>query len=247
MGAANNRSIAAYTASAAVAEGCNVMLTYQNERLLRNVEGIKAELEKHGTKVLIHPCDVTIPAQVQELFTRIRDEWGQLDGLVHSLAFAPRETMQEPYSSVSWEQYMLTVQVSAFSFVDVVREFVSLAPSGGSVVTFTFGAGRVYPHYTVIGTAKAALEESVRQLAVELGPKRVRVNTVSSGPVDTLAAHGIPQFSEMRNRVQTKAPRGTDVSQSATADVALFLLSSQSRAVTGHVLMADGGYSLLGV
>jgi enoyl-[acyl-carrier protein] reductase I len=246
VGVANKRSIAWAIAQAASAAGARLAVTYQGERLEENVRELAAEL----TDPLLLPCDVTDDAQIASVFESIGREFGGLDFLVHGAAFAKREELAAPYVDTSREGFRLALDISAYSLVALTRGAVPLMErrGGGSILTLTYlGSERVFQNYNVMGVAKAALEASVRYLAADLGPKAIRVNAISAGPIKTLAAAGISGFSSILQHYRDRAPLRRTVDTAEVADAAMFLLGPAGRAVTAEVLMVDGGYHATGM
>jgi len=246
VGVANKRSIAWAIAQAASAAGARLAVTYQGERLEENVRELAAEL----TDPLLLPCDVTDDAQIAGVFESIGREFGGLDFLVHGAAFAKREELAAPYVDTSREGFRLALDISAYSLVALTRGAVPLMErrGGGSILTLTYlGSERVFQNYNVMGVAKAALEASVRYLAADLGPKAIRVNAISAGPIKTLAAAGISGFSSILQHYRDRAPLRRTVETAEVADAAMFLLGPAGRAVTAEVLMVDGGYHATGM
>jgi enoyl-[acyl-carrier protein] reductase I len=246
VGVANKRSITWAIAQAAAASGARLAVTYQGERLEENVRELAATL----IDPLILPCDVTDDAQIARLFEAIDAELGGLDFLVHGAAFAPREAMSGLFVQTSREAFRLALDISTYSLVALAR---GALPSmerrgGGSILTLTYlGSQRVFENYNVMGVAKAALEACVRYLAADLGPKGIRVNAISAGPVKTLAASGISGFSSILQQYRDRAPLRRTVETAEIADAAMFLLGPAGRAVTAEVLMVDGGYHATGM
>jgi enoyl-[acyl-carrier protein] reductase I len=222
------------------------VLTFQNERLEKNVRELADALP--GTMIL--PCDVTEEAQVQSVYDRIDQEYGGLDAVVHAVAFARKEDLDGDFVQTSRDGFQLAHDVSAYSLVGVTRPAVPLFEKrgGGSVLTLTYlGAERAIPHYNVMGVAKAALEASVRYLAMDLGPKNIRVNAISAGPVSTLAARGISGFTDILTVVRERSPLRRNIEQSEVADTAVFLSSPWGRGITGETLHVDAGYHIMGL
>lgn len=245
-GTANHRSFAWHIAQAYAREGARLILTYQGERLEKNVRELAETLP--GTLAL--PCDVTDAAQVQAVYDRIAGDYGGLDAVVHAVAFANKEDLEGRFVDTSLEGYRLAQDVSAYSLVAVTRPAVPLFErrEGGSVITLTYlGAERVVPNYNVMGVAKAALEACVRYLAGELGEKNIRVNAISAGPVSTLAARGISGFTDILEVVRQRSPLRRNIHQSEVADVAAFLASPWGRGITGETLHVDAGYHIMGL
>jgi enoyl-[acyl-carrier protein] reductase I len=246
VGVANKRSIAWAIAQAASAAGARLALTYQGERLEENVRELGAGL----TDPLILPCDVADDAQIARVFEEIERSFGGLDFVVHGAAFAQREELSLPFSQTSREGFKVALDISAYSLIALSRGALPLMErrGGGSILTLTYlGSDLVFPNYNVMGVAKAALESSVRYLAADLGPKNIRVNAISAGPIKTLAAAGISGFSSILQVYRDRAPLRRTVETSEVADAAVFLLSDASRAVTAEVLMVDGGFHATGM
>jgi enoyl-[acyl-carrier protein] reductase I len=248
VGVANKRSIAWAIAEAAARAGARLAVTYQGERLEENVRDLGAALDNP----LILPCDVTDDRQIADLFTRVGEEFGGLDFLVHGAAFAPREELATgfPFVQTSRAGFSLTMDVSAYSLIALTRGALPLMESrgGGSVLTLTYlGSERVFQNYNVMGVAKAALEAAVRYLAADLGPKNIRVNAISAGPIKTLAASGISGFSSILQVYRDRAPLRRTVETAEVADAAMFLLGPAGRGVTAEVLMVDAGYHATGM
>jgi enoyl-[acyl-carrier protein] reductase I len=245
VGVANKRSISWAIAKAVADRGARLVLTYQNARLEENVRELAAELEDP----LLLPCDVTNDAELDALAPAIERECGRLDFVVHGAAYALREDLDRPFVETSREGFRIALDVSAYSLVALAKRTAPLLErQGGSILTLSYlGADRVFPNYNVMGVAKAALESSVRYLAADLGPKNVRVNAISAGPIKTLAASGISGFSNILQTYRDRAPLRRTVETSEVADAAVFLLGAAGRAVTGEVLIVDGGYHAMGV
>jgi enoyl-[acyl-carrier protein] reductase I len=243
IGVANKHSIAWAIAQSAVGQGAQLIFTYQNERLKENVEELVATMP--GAKAF--PCDVGDDAQIASLIQHVQNEVGTLEFLVHSVAFAPREELTGQFVNTTRQGFATALDVSAYSLVAVTKAALPLMTNGGSVVTLTYlGAERVVPHYNVMGVAKAALEASVRYLAHDLGPKNIRVNAISAGPIKTLAARGVSGISKMVDHHREFAPLRRATEQGEVGDTALFLVSSLGRGITGEVIYVDGGYHILG-
>ena len=248
VGVANKRSIAWAIAEAASAAGARLAVTYQGERLEENVRDLSAAL----SDPLILPCDVTSDQQITAVFSRIEQEFGGLDFVVHAAAFAPREELAAgfPFVQTSRAGFALTMDVSAYSLIALSRAALPLMErrGGGSIVTLTYlGSERVFQNYNVMGVAKAALEASVRYLAADLGPKNIRVNAISAGPIKTLAASGISGFSSILQVYRDRAPLRRTVDTAEVADAAMFLIGPGGRGVTAEVLMVDAGYHATGM
>jgi enoyl-[acyl-carrier protein] reductase I len=244
LGIANKRSIAWGIAQAAHREGARLAVTYQGERLLENVRELSAQLRDP----LVLPCDVSKDDDLKALAASVREGLGGLDFVVHAVAFALREELDGEFLNTSREGYRLAQDISSYSLTALARETAPLMESGGSIVTLSYlGGERVVPHYNVMGVAKAALEMSVRYLAADLGPKGIRVNAISAGPIKTLAASGVHGLSKMLEYHRTHAPLRRTTDQEEVGDTALFLLSHLSRGVTGEVIHVDGGFHVMGM
>jgi len=245
MGVANKRSIAWGIANAANRAGARLVLTYQSERLGENVR----ELAPGLNNPLLLPCDVASDQQIHTLMSRIREDIGHLDFLVHALAFAPREALDGMYADTKRDDFKTTLDISAYSLVKLAQGAMPLMQGRqSSVVTLTYyGSERVVQNYNVMGVAKAALEASVRYLANDLGPHGIRVNAISAGPIKTLASSAVGGISNMIKLHTERAPLRKAVDVDEVGDAALFLLSSLSRGITGEVIFVDGGYHILGV
>ncbi|HXK11149.1 MAG TPA: enoyl-ACP reductase [Vicinamibacteria bacterium] len=244
LGIANKRSIAWGIAQAVHREGARLAVTYQGERLEENVR----ELAEQLRDPLVIPCDVTKDADLESLAAALRDGLGGLDFVVHAVAFALREELDGEFLNTSREGYRVAQDVSSYSLTALARAAAPLMAEGGSIVTLSYlGGERVVPHYNVMGVAKAALEMSVRYLAADLGPKGIRVNAISAGPIKTLAASGVHGLSKMLEYHRTHAPLRKNTEQDEVGDAALFLVSPLSRGVTGEVLHVDGGFHVMGM
>jgi enoyl-[acyl-carrier protein] reductase I len=245
FGVANDRSIAWAISEALHAEGAELAFTYAGEVLEKRVRPLA---EGIGAKIIL-PCDVTKDEEIKSVFATLKSEWGGLDILIHAIAFANREDLSNPFVQTSRAGFQLALDVSAYSMVALTREAAALMEGrGGSIVTLTYlGAEKVIPHYNVMGIAKAALEASVRYLAYDLGPKNIRVNAISAGPVKTLAAAGISGFKDMLRYAAERAPLKRNIEAEEVGRTALFLLSDLGSAVTGEVLHVDAGYNIVGM
>ena len=243
MGPRNKWSIAWEIAERFAGQGARVALTYQGER----EENVVRELAEKINATMT-PCDVTDSDQMESAFRRIGQEFGTLDILVHAIAHAKRDELAGYYSDTSRDGFAMAQNISVYSLVEAARLAAPLMTNGGSIQTLTYlGAERAIQNYNVMGVAKAALEASVRYLANDLGPKNIRVNALSAGPVKTLAARGISDFDVVLQAVAEKAPLRRNVNQGDVADVAVFLASDLSRAVTGETLHVDNGYNIMGL
>lgn len=245
LGIANKRSLAWGIARSTSREGARLAVTYQGERLEENVRELAQELKDP----LILPCDVGKDEDLDALAASVKKELGGLDFVVHAVAFALREELDGEYLNTSREGYRIAQDVSAYSLTALARRSAPLMEGrGGSIVTLTYlGGERVVPHYNVMGVAKAALEMSVRYLAADLGPKGIRVNAISAGPIKTLAASGVHGLSKMLEYHRTHAPLRKNTEQEEVGDAALFLVSHLSRGITGEVVHVDGGFHVLGM
>jgi enoyl-[acyl-carrier protein] reductase I len=246
VGIANKRSISWAIAQAASHAGARLAVTYQGERLEENVRELASAL----TDPLILPCDVTDDGQIARLFAEIDRAFGGLDFLVHGAAYAPPEALEAPFVETGREAFRMALDISAYSLVALTRGALPLMErrGGGSVLTLTYlGSARVFQNYNVMGVAKAALESSVRYLAADLGPRNIRVNAISAGPIKTLAAKGISGFNAILQVYRDRALLRRTVETSEVADAAMFLLGPAGRAVTAEVLMVDGGYHATGM
>lgn len=244
LGVANKRSIAWGIAQSAADHGAQLAFSYQGERLQENVEELANTLK--GS--LLFPCDVTDENQVDAMFAGIDKEWAGLDFVAHCIAYAKAEDISGRFVDTKLEGFNTALDVSAFSFTLVTRKAEPLLEKrgGGSILTLTYlGAQRVMPNYNVMGVAKAALEASTRYLASDLGPKNIRVNAISAGPVQTLAARGITGFVDMYKAAKDKSPLRRNTVPEEVGDAATFLFSSLSRGITGQVLFVDSGYNIL--
>ena len=245
FGVANKRSLAWAIARRAGDEGARIALTYQGERLEENARELAASLNNP----LVLPCDVTKDEDIAAVFAKIKDEFGGLDFVVHGVAYALREELEGEYLKTTREGYRIAQDISVYSLTAIAREAAPLMDGrNASVLTLTYlGGERVIPGYNVMGIAKAALDMSVRYLAENLGPRGIRVNALSAGPVKTLASAGIGGFSKILEHMRNRAPLHRNIDQSEVADAALFLLSNMSRGVTGEILHVDCGYNIMGM
>lgn len=243
VGVANKHSIAWAIAQSVVKEGARVAFNYQNERLKGNVEELASTIE--GARIF--PCDAGSDEEIDALMKNVEAEMGKLDFLIHSIAFAPREELTGEFLNTSRNGFATALDVSAYSLVAMSRAAMPLMRDGGSIVTLSYlGAERVVPHYNVMGVAKAALEASVRYLAYDLGPRGIRVNAISAGPIRTLAARGVSGITKMVDHHREIAPLRRATEQAEVGDTALFLVSPLGRGITGEVIYVDGGYHILG-
>jgi len=246
VGIANKRSISWAIAQAVARRGARLALTYQG-RFEDHVHDLSQGLEQPP---LILPCDVSSDADIAAVFEKVDQEFGGLDFLVHGAAFAPREELEAPFVNTSRDGFRVTMDISAYSLIALTRGALPLFEKrgGGSVLTLSYlGSERVFPNYNVMGVAKAALEATVRYLAADIGPKNIRVNAVSAGPIKTLAAAGIKGFSNILHVYPERAPLRRNVETAEVAEASAFLLSDAGRGITGEVLMVDAGFHVTGM
>ena len=243
MGVANDHSIAWGIARAVAAQGAELAFTYQGEALGKRVKPLAEQL---GVPLVL-PCDVEDIASVDAVFETLRAEWGHLDFLVHAIGFSDRNELKGRYADTTRENFSRTMVISCFSFTEIAKRAAELMPdSGGAMITLTFGGSmRVMPNYNVMGVAKAALESSVRYLAADLGPRNIRVNAISAGPVRTLAGSGIGDARAMFAFQQRHSPLGRGVTLDELGGSALYLLSDLSGGVTGEIHYVDSGYNII--
>jgi enoyl-[acyl-carrier protein] reductase I len=242
FGVANKRSIAWATAQALSEAGARLAFTYQGERLKENVEGLTRDMKG----ALRLPCDVTKQEEVDSTFGRVREEFGRLDFLIHSIAFAPREALEGEFMDTSREAFVTALEVSAYSLAQLARAAAPLMTEGGSIVSMTYyGAEKVVANYNVMGVAKAALEASTRYLAADLGKRNIRVNAISAGPLNTLSARGVSNMGSMLKHHAERAPLRRNVEAREVGNTALFLCSPLSSGITGEVIHVDCGYNIM--
>ena len=245
FGVANKRSIAWAIAQAWREAGARLAFTYQGQRLKENVEELVAAF---GSDTPLYPCDVTRDEDIAHVFSQVGKDFGKLDILLHSVAFAPKDALEGQFINTSREAFRIAHDVSAYSLIALARGAAPLMINGGSILALSYyGAVKVIPHYNVMGVAKASLEACVRYLAYDLGPKQIRVNAISAGPVNTLAARGIAGFTEMLKHYQEHSPMKRNLEPSELGSTGLFLASNMSSATTGQVLYADCGYEIMGM
>ena len=245
FGVANQRSIAWAIAQAWAREGAKLAFTYQGERLKENVEELAGTF---GADTLILPCDVTKDDEIANVFKAVGEKFGRLNLLLHSVAFAPKAALEGEFVNTSREAFRVAHDVSAYSLVALARSAAPLMTDGGSIVAMSYyGAEKVVPHYNVMGVAKAALEASTRYLAYDLGPRKIRVNCISAGPVNTLAARGIAGFSDMLKHYEAKSPLKRNVLPDELGATGAFLASDGAAAITGQVIYVDSGYQIMGM
>jgi enoyl-[acyl-carrier protein] reductase I len=244
LGVANDRSIAWGIAKMLAKAGARLAITYQDDRLKGRVAALADSLDN----ALIVPCDATDDDQIIELFRQVEDAFGDISFLVHSIAYANRNDLSGRFADTGRDGFRVALEVSAYSLLPLMRYAAPLMVDGGSVVTITFQASqRVYPGYNVMGTAKAALEQAVRQLAAEFGMDNIRLNAISAGPLETLASRGIHGFMDMRKIHAERAAMKRNITVEEVAKAALFLCSDLSSGITGSIIPVDAGYHIMGV
>ncbi|OHE78406.1 MAG: enoyl-ACP reductase [Verrucomicrobia bacterium RIFCSPHIGHO2_12_FULL_41_10] len=245
FGVANKRSIAWAIAKAWHSAGARLLFNYQGDRLKENVEELTAEF---GPDTFLYPCDVSCDQQIATFFAEVRKQTSKLDLLLHSVAFAPKEALEGDFLSTSRQAFATAHDISAYSLIGVAREAAPLMTEGGSMIAMSYyGAAKVIPHYNVMGVAKASLEASTRYLAYDLGAKKIRVNCISAGPVQTLAARGVSGFSSMMKHYEEHAPLKRSCSTEELGQTGVFLASDGASGITGQVLYVDGGYEIMGM
>ncbi|MCZ6508274.1 MAG: enoyl-ACP reductase [Acidobacteria bacterium] len=244
MGVTNRFSLGWAIADRLRESGADLAFSYQGERLRETIEKLTADMPACP----LFECDVTMEEDLQAVFGGLKERWGSLDGVVHSIAFAPRDAMMGRYIDTSRDDWATALDVSAYSLVSVARHAEPLFSEGAGMVTLSYyAAEKVVPKYNVMGIAKSALEASVRYLAYDLGKKGVRVNAVSAGPVKTVAARSIPGFMSMYKEFRETAPLGRNISQEDVGNLALFLLSPLAASITGEVVYVDAGFNVMGM
>lgn len=245
FGVANKRSIAWAIAQAWHNAGAKLAFTYQGERLKENVQELASTF---GEDTLLLPCDVTRDEDIERVFAEVKNRFGKLNLLLHSVAFAPREALEGEFVNTTREAFRVAHDVSAYSLIALGRAAAPLMVDGGSIVAMTYyGSEKVVPHYNVMGVAKASLEASTRYLAYDLGPKKIRVNCISAGPVNTLAARGISGFTQMLKHYEEHAPLKRNVLPEELGATGTFLASDGAAAITGQVIYVDCGYQIMGM
>ena len=245
FGVANKRSIAWAIAQAWHKAGAKLAFTYQGQRLKENVEELAGTF---GPDTLILPCDVAKDEEIVAVFKAAGEKFGKLNLMLHSVAYAPKDALEGEFVNTSREAFRVAHDVSAYSLVALARAAAPLMSDGGSIVAMTYyGAEKVVPHYNVMGVAKAALEASTRYLAYDLGPKKIRVNCISAGPVNTLAARGIGGFTDILKHYEARAPLKRNVLPDELGATGLFLASDGAAAITGQVVYVDCGYQIMGM
>ena len=248
IGVASKRSIATSIAEVFAKNGASIALTYQNDKLKSRVEDIANVLET-SEEILLHPCDLSIDDDIRNLKLDIKDKWGNVDIIIHSAAFAPRELLNGDYvDNITRDGFQIAHDISSYSFAALAKEFRDIISPYGSMLTLTYlGSERVIKNYNVMGLAKASLEANVRYMSHSLGGNNIRVNAVSAGPIKTLAAAGISGFNEILKHVEDKAALKRNITLEEVANIALFLASDQSSGITGQVIYVDGGFNISGV
>jgi len=247
FGVANKRSIAWAIAQALAREGMRLAFTYQGDRLKETVEELAGTLESTS---LILPCDVTRDEDIDNVFRAVGEKFGKLDGLVHSVAYAPKEDLENEFIRTSRDGFKLSHDISAYSLVALSRAAMPLMEKAGTgaILALTYqGSVKAVEGYNVMGVAKASLEASIRYLAANLGPRNIRVNAISAGPVNTLAARGIKGFTTMLHHHAEKAPLRRNVELEEIGNAALFLMSGMSSGITGEIMYVDCGYNIMGL
>ena len=244
MGVANNRSIAWGIATACYDNGAKLAFSYQGEVIKKRILPLAEQL---GSKILVD-CDVNDPKSVDNLFDKLKSEWGGIDFLVHAIAFSDKDQLKGRYIETTQENFTNTMNISCYSFTSVVQRAEKLIHNGGSILTLTYyGSEKVMPHYNVMGVAKSALEASVRYLAKDLGKDNIRVNAISAGPVKTLAASGIGDFRYILKWNEYNSPLKRTISIKEVGNSAVYLLSDLSSGVTGEIHHVDSGYNIIGM
>src|SRR6476619_1533718 len=245
FGVANKRSIAWATAQVLHEAGARLAFIYQGDRLKQNVEELTRETMPGA---LLLPCDVSKQEEVDATFKRVGEEFGRLDFLIHSIAYAPREALSGGYVDTSREAFLTALEISAYSLPQLARAASPLMTEGGSIVCMSYyGAEKVVAGYNVMGVAKSALEASTRYLANDLGPRNIRVNAISAGPIQTLSARGVADFTTMLKHHAARAPLRRNIEQREVGNTAVFLCSQMSSAITGETIYVDCGYNIMGI
>jgi enoyl-[acyl-carrier protein] reductase I len=245
FGVANKRSIAWAIAQAWAEAGARLIFNYQGERLKENVEELTSVF---GADTALYPCDVTSDEEIDGFFAKVREHTDKVDLLLHSVAFAPKEALEGRFVKTSREAFKMSHDISAYSLVALAQRAEPLMTDGGSIVAMSYyGAEKVVPNYNVMGVAKAALEASTRYLAWDLGGQKIRVNCISAGPVQTLAARGISGFGKMIKEYEARAPLGRSCTPEELGAMGVFLASDGAASITGQVLYVDGGYQIMGM
>jgi enoyl-[acyl-carrier protein] reductase I len=244
MGVANDKSLAWGIAQYLSAQEADIAFTYQGEALEKRVRPLA---ESVGTKLIL-PCDVTDAASMDAVFATLQKEWGSMDFLVHAIAYSDKNELKGRYVDTSLDNFLLSMNISCFSFTTLCQRASAMMPNGGSLLTLSYlGAERVVPHYNVMGVAKAALEASVRYLAADLGRTNIRVNAISAGPVKTLAASGIGDFRYILKWNEYNSPLGRNTTIEDVGGAGLYLLSELGQGTTGEIMHVDSGYHVVGM
>jgi len=244
IGVANNKSIAYGIAKACADQGAELILTYQNEKLQSRVQKVADELNVKN----IYPLDVTNEEEILSLRDNIEKDYGKIDFIVHAVAFAPKEALTGKFVNVTKDAFTIAMQISVYSFIEVAQKFSDILNDGASLLTLSYlGAEKYIPHYNVMGVAKAALESSVRYMAVDFGDRGIRVNAISAGPIKTLAASGIGDFRKILSYNEENSPLRKNVTIEEVGNSAMYLLSSLSSGVSGEIHYVDGGYNVTGM
>jgi enoyl-[acyl-carrier protein] reductase I len=247
FGLANKRSIAYSVAQKLAEAGATLVLSYQSERLQREAEELLIDLGQTGTGRAFK-CDVSSDEDIDALFAQIAAAFPKIDVLIHSIGFAPPDALKNDFLLTSSEDFRIAHDISVYSFIALARGAAPLMTEGGAMLTLTYyGAEKVFPNYNVMGVCKAALEAAVRYLAVSLGPKNIRVNAISAGPIKTLAARGIGDFSQILTAVTARAPLHRNVEQIEVGNTALFLCSPLASGITGEITFVDCGFNITGI
>jgi enoyl-[acyl-carrier protein] reductase I len=247
FGLANKRSIAYSVAQKLAEAGATLVLSYQSERLQREAEELLNDLGQTGTGRTFK-CDVSSDEDIDALFAQIASAYPKIDILIHSIGFAPPDALKNDFLLTSREDFRIAHDISVYSFIALARGAAPLMTEGGAMLTLTYyGAEKVFPNYNVMGVCKAALEAAVRYLAVSLGPKNIRVNAISAGPIKTLAARGIGDFSQILTAVTARAPLHRNVEQIEVGNTALFLCSPLASGITGEITFVDCGFNITGI
>ncbi len=244
MGVANDRSIAWGIAKALADQGAQIAFTYQGDALEKRVRPLAASI---GSEFLV-PCDVSDMASIDNAFATIAEKWPTIDFLVHAIGYSDKNELRGQYVDTSLDNFLQTMNISVYSFTAVTQRAAKMMPTGGSILTLTYyGAAKVIPHYNVMGVAKAALEMSVKYLAMDLGPRNIRINGISAGPIKTLAASGIGDFRYILKWNEYNAPLRRNVTIEDVGGAGLYMLSDLSAGVTGEIHYVDGGYNVIGM
>jgi enoyl-[acyl-carrier protein] reductase I len=245
MGVANDASIAWAVAEVVHKEGARLAFTYPNEAIYKRVSSLRDSLQ---AECPIIKCDVSEPGDIQQAFSRIKEQWGEIDFVLHAIAFSDRHQLTGRYVDTTRDNFLKTLDISCYSLTEICKEVSAIMPNGGSILALTYlGANRVIPHYNVMGVAKAALESSVRYLAADLGPQNIRVNAISSGTIRTAASSGIGDFHYIMSWNKNNSPLRRNVLPAEVGKSALYMLSDLSSAVTGDVHYVDCGYNIIGM